>query len=493
MAPFHRQVEVGPIPDPTGFTADGSVSRAVPKHSFLPGQAKQWCLSRRQRNKLQHTLCGNTVSARTRWESTPEAPGITLNNLEELSLPGDAAHQFLRADQVANGAVGYAMCNQLGLTPKLAVRGGSYLVLIIPGELGSDLRQQLNAASINLIGQSFCTTLTCADPATGKVFPRKVVCVNLGLQNVSAADLKPHVAVSSDESQVIVVAAFAKYNAEGWTELCECSFKETRSQVVQKIAKILNIRPVELWGLRINHEKQMLTCFVRVAKAHEVAKDKASSLCDSKLRLLFFRPFVSAASPPTVENNVSLLWSNKVTNTQDLLTICNTLKGVRGFIANQQSIGVRIEKSGIAAARAALQLPQAGIVASNANVAGTMKYIGRGFPASLSAADIVKALATAADDSTWQPWHVIPFKSQMQGDTKTCFLKADEAPNLERVVWPGGNKITFTKELSYQEAFVQNSKDRLQKKEDAKGQRREHLHAKSKEQAPIPKQPDPWA
>ena len=194
-----------------------------------------------------------------------------------------------------------------------------------------------------------------------------------------------------------------------------------------------------------------------------------------------------------MENNVSLLWSKKVTNTQDLLTICNTLKGIRGFIANQQSIGVRIEKSGIAAARAALQLPQAGIVASNANVAGTMKYIGRGFPASRSAADIVKALATAADDSTWKPWNVIPFKSQMQGDTKTWFLKADEAPNLERVVWPGGNKITFAKELSYQEAFVQKSKDRLQKKEDAKGQRREHLQAKSTEQAPIPKQPDPWA
>ena len=106
--------------------------------------------------------------------------------------------------------------------------------------------------------------------------------MNLGLQNVSAADLKPHVAVASDESQVVCVTALAKYNAEGWTELCDCSFKETRSQVVQKIVKNLNIRPVELWGLRTNHEKQMLTCFVRVAK------DKASSLYDSKDRLLFF-------------------------------------------------------------------------------------------------------------------------------------------------------------------------------------------------------------
>lgn len=101
------------------------------------------CLSRKKRNQLTHSLVGNTVVSRTRWESTTEAPGIQLHAPEELALPGDAAPQELRASQVSNGAVGYSFCNQVELTPKLSVKGGSYLVLL-------SLFQELSAAiSVN--------------------------------------------------------------------------------------------------------------------------------------------------------------------------------------------------------------------------------------------------------------------------------------------------------------------------------------------------------
>ena len=111
-----------------------------------------WCLSRKKRNQLTYSLVGNTVVSRTRWESTTEAPGIQLHAPEELALPGDAAPQELRASQVSNGAVGYSFCNQVELTPKLSVKGGSYLVLLVPGALGSDLRKQLQGVSPTLAG-----------------------------------------------------------------------------------------------------------------------------------------------------------------------------------------------------------------------------------------------------------------------------------------------------------------------------------------------------
>ena len=187
-----------------------------------------WCLPRKHRNKAVHALNGNTVS-RTRWETSSEAQGIQLCHPDEIELPGDSASQALRSDQVSDGAVGYAFCNQVALAPKLRARGGSYLLLIVPGELGHDLRQQLNDVSVNLVGNSFCMTLTCFDPVAKKAFPRKVVCINLGLQNCKAAELKPHVQVDADDSQIVCVNAYAKYNRDDWHELC--SQKQQDDQV----------------------------------------------------------------------------------------------------------------------------------------------------------------------------------------------------------------------------------------------------------------------
>ena len=202
--------------------------------------------------------------------------GIQLCHPDEIELPGDSASQALRSDQVSDGAVGYAFCNQVALAPKLRARGGSYLLLIVPGELGHDLRQQLNDVSVNLVGNSFCMTLTCFDPVAKKAFPRKVVCINLGLQNCKAAELKPHVQVDADDSQIVCVNAYAKYNRDDWHELCSQNNKMIRSQVIQSINKILKTTTVDLWGIRVEHNKQILSCFVRVPK------EKAQLLYDSK-------------------------------------------------------------------------------------------------------------------------------------------------------------------------------------------------------------------
>ena len=221
---------------------------------------------------MQHLRQGNTAQMRTRWESSIETPGIQLHSSDELKFPGDAVHAVLRADQVCNGAVGCAFVNQIFLSPKLAVKGGSYLLLIIPGKLGDDLRRQLNNASVSLIGNTFSTVLTCSDPRTGNIFPRSVVCVNLGLQNVAAADLNPQVDIKEEKSKVICVSCYAKYNQEGWDLLCGSSFKQTRSAVVDKIRSLTMLPSFDLWGLKIDSNKTTLTCFVRVPE------DKAMQL-----------------------------------------------------------------------------------------------------------------------------------------------------------------------------------------------------------------------
>ena len=182
--------------------------------------------------------------------------------------------------------------------------------------------------------------------------------------------------------------------------------------------------------------------------------------------------------------------ANKLTTTQELTTVCNTLKGIKGFIANQQSLGVRVEMSCIAAARSVLQMPQVGITASNRGVAGLHKFVAKGFPPSLSAAAIVKTMATPFENSEWKPWRIIPFRSQMQGSTKTWYLKADEEPSLERIILQDGSKITITKELSFQEMFQQRRDDRILKNEEAKAQRRAEFSARNNDQ-PKPTS-DPW-
>ena len=211
--------------DPAGFTADGSVENfkrrrqtelkhgriwaavapqtatigttstrsclvktdgaCVISFASLAQQVILWCLSNVARNKLMHSMYGNTApagSVRSKWESTVDQVGVQLLHADELKLPGDAAVATIRSDQVSNGAVGFAFCNSVFLQPKLKVKGGSYLCLLIPGVLGADLKRLLQDASPTLLASAFETVLSLEDPKTKRCFPRSVVGVNLGLQ-----------------------------------------------------------------------------------------------------------------------------------------------------------------------------------------------------------------------------------------------------------------------------------------------------------------------
>ena len=236
------------------------------------------------------------------------------------------------------------------MEPKLRVQGGSYLLLILPGTLDADLRQQLNKASPTLIGNCFTCILTCEDPNTGRIFPRQVVCINLGLQNVKAAELKPHVAMTEDDSKVVCVSCFSKYNHEGWQASCR-SYRVAKTTVADKVKQTTGTKTVELWGMKINEQKGMMTCFARVSAEHAIL------LINSKDPLFFFRPFVSIACPPVPEDGIVIVWANKFDTLSEMITVTNTLKGVQGYVANPQSVGIRVSKEGVAAARAALQHP----------------------------------------------------------------------------------------------------------------------------------------
>ena len=382
-----------------------------------------------------------------------------------------------------NGAVGCAFVNQIFLSPKLAVKGGSYLLLIIPGKLGDDLRRQLNNASVGLIGNTFSTVLTCSDPRTGNIFLRSVVCVNLGLQNVAAADLDPQVDIKEEKSKVICVSCYAKYNQEGWDLICGSSFKQTRSAVVDKIRSLTMLPSFDLWGLKIDSNKTTLTCFVRVPE------DKAMQLFNSKDAVMFFRPFVSLDQPPTQETGVHIVWANKIHSTQELLTVTNTLAGVRGLVANAQSLGVRVETAGIASARKAIQHPTVQYTSSNLNVAGSLKFVARGFPGQLSANTIIQCFATPASDSQWKAWHVIPFRSVMQGGPRTWYLKADVPPSHDRLILPEGWKNHYSSEPTPNELFQQKAKEKTRQAEVSKEERRQKILLEQQTQASS----DPWA
>ena len=89
---------------------------------------------------------------------------------------------------------------------------------------------------------------------------------------------------------------------------------------------------------------------------------------------------------------------------------------------------------------------------------------------------------------------MIPYKSHVQGGTRTWHLKADEEPSLDRLILPHGTKITLSKELSAHEAFVQKGEEQKKANEEAKALRRARLVAKSShENQPAEPPQDAWA
>jgi len=119
-------------------------------------------------NRLMHYSCIPSMAALSARErlGNPVPTSKASVNIDELKLPGDNSGQVLPADQVCNGVTGFALCNSIFLQPRLKVLGGRYMLLIIPGPIGNDLRSLITTGSATLVPHSleilntFTTTLT---------------------------------------------------------------------------------------------------------------------------------------------------------------------------------------------------------------------------------------------------------------------------------------------------------------------------------------------
>ena len=127
--------------------------------------------------------------------------------------------------------------------------------------------------------------------------------------------------------------------------------------------------PLRCGGFSVGHSPHStLKACIRVTSA------QAKTLYDCKDGLLFFRAFVRNGSNPKLEDDVMLIWTNKFTTVNSLTVVANTLQGLRGYVANAQGLGVRIDKRFIAAARAVLQECNGKIFEINRNIAGTLLF-----------------------------------------------------------------------------------------------------------------------
>lgn len=136
------------------------------------------------------------------------------------------------------------------------------------------------------------------------------------------------------------------------------------THVLAKIAKILNLQAhtIERWGFVYRDEQTpWLTLCVRVKS------DKANDLYNSKDSLCFFGKFFTRDQQATAEDNVAIIWSSCSTIAA-VKHIADTLHGILGYAGNSSSIGVRVKKENVAAARHALMRPNPRITSSNRNV-----------------------------------------------------------------------------------------------------------------------------
>ena len=494
--------------DPAGFTADGSVEnfkrrrQTELKHGRIwaadDGQtlstsstsqrgclgnanaacmcvssaapAASWCIDRFTRNRLCHAMFGNTVSTplRARWETTVSAKGIALLNADELSLPGDAVMTQLRADCVCQEANGIAFCNSVYLPGKLQVRGGSYLCLIVPGPLGSDLRSMIKAASATMLAGCFETTLTLHDPVAERTFVKQVTGINLGLQNVTPAKLTPSVREHKEETQQVWVHASYDRNPEAWSEIAAETAAACKRHVVERIAKLAacEVQKVDCWNFKVvKPDMRALSAIVRVPI------DKAVALMNSKDSVLFFRPFVTKLAPVQEEKDVAIVWSRFKT-VPEMSAVTNTLRGIQGFVANKQSLGVRVSVAYVGAARKALQGPNPRICDTNCKVAGLLHYQTQGWEQGTSAQKVIATLAAPADGGHWSVWNVIPFKCSTNESSCTWAVKADVPPPSDRLILADQRKVLITQIPTAAQRFETQMKHQSENKEIAKATRR---------------------
>ena len=187
----------------------------------------------------------------------------------------------------------------------------------------------------------------------------------------------------------------------------------------------------------------------------------------------------------TSEPDIALLWT-KFATIAALAETCKTIPGVRGYIANASSLGVRVETQHLALARQALQLPSAKISAINQNIAGKFTYALQGFAVGTSAKAVTEMMNTTRDESKWKPWVIIPTRHVPASNHCTWHCKADIEPSLTRVILDDGRKVTITPIPSRHEQWKQNLEEKQAKADQDKEARRQKLVAGQESD------PDPW-
>ena len=440
-------------------------------------------LPRKIRNRLMRCKYGNTVgekNERTKWETSADCRGLELLHVDELSLPPNQAAIVLKACDVKHGAVGIAFANSTFLESKLHVRGGKFLVLIVPGRMTSSLQNMLRAARLDLPAHCFETILSLYDPGKNTHFPRQCTLINLGEEDVKPAVLEPMVTTFKDETTVMIAHCYFNKAPEEWNDACS-NPRQAKQFVATKTAAVLKLKPenLESWGFVFNTEPDpRLRVCIRVPTA------KTSMLMDLKDPLIFFRPMLNPGEEPPQEAGVSVLWS-KFSTIAALAEICNTLPGIRGYTANTQSLGVRVETQRLALAIMTI------INDHNKAVAGKLTFALQGLPVGTSAQAVTEMMATTRDENKWKPWKVIPTKHIPAAQSCTWHCKADEPPPADRVILQDGHKLIISQLPSKFQIWKQKNEERQAKAERAKEDRRQRIVS---EQDTVPDNvpDDPW-
>lgn len=367
---------------------------------------------------------------------------------------------------------------------------GHYLVLVVPGKLQGSLKKTINDTKPGLLAQCHECVLTLNDPIRKVCFPRTCVLVNLGTHEVVPAKLEPTVPMPTDSTTAVFVQAFQNKAPEEWAERCH-SPASAMTHVLAKIAKILSrqAHTIERWGFVYRDEQTpWLTLCVR-AKS-----DKANDLYNSKDSLCFFRKFFTRDQQATAEDNVAIIWSS-CSAIAAMKHIADTLQGILGYAGNSSSIGVRVKKENIAAARHALMRPNPRITNSNRNVAGTKLFETAGWPPATSAQAVVATLATAVENKDkWVPWDVIPSRHFPRQDMCTWNVRADVAPLTNCIILADGLKLTIRELPNRAELKKARLEKQQLKNEKAKEDRNQRIIAQSNSPHDpwISAQNDPW-
>ena len=198
-----------------------------------------------------------------------------------------------------------------------------------------------------------------------------------------------------DDCAILWVQAFESKSPDEWADHVVNSNRDTKINVSRYVAELLhvNVKTLEIWRFRI-FEGRFTFC-IRLPKA------KSDNLIDSKNKFLFARHFVKKGDCAP-EDDVGNVWANKIHTIHELSVITDTLAGIRGFVANLQGLGVRVEKPHIACARAALQTSSSTYIELNNGVLGKKKFWVSGWAITCARQTVVTALANPTTDSRFR-------------------------------------------------------------------------------------------